>query len=298
MQTAMNTPTSSPTVSPLYKNIPLPPSDTCTEASTRFASPEYMPHTPSPVNYWMPEHEDVMDEHREATEYATFIAARRFTFSLSWAGAIRTNRRANPRGPPLSVCITKPLQILIFNPLMGQVIIQTQPELLQPTALPALTQQQLQWLEEDLRVETLTSTLPPYRSRATMELADDDNIPALDLILEEEDLREETPAPVGPMPRVHLGPGWLCNANKETGSPIFHEYVIDNGLEIIAPYYQLNLNTDSPKLLLTCGRRCTVHSHTLRACKDPYPCPALTCKQRYSFEANQPFSHLVDWALD
>jgi hypothetical protein len=100
------------------------------------------------------------------------------------------------------------------------------------------------------------------------------------------------------MPGVHLGFGWFRNANEETGSPIFHKYVIDDGLEIIAPYYQLDMNTDSPKLLLTRGWRCTVHSHTLRAHKDPYPHPALTCKQRYSFEADQPFSHLMDWALD
>jgi hypothetical protein len=40
------------------------------------------------------------------------------------------------------------------------------------------------------------------------------------------------------------------------------------------------------------------HSRTLRARKDPYPRPALTHKQRYSFEADQPFSRLVDWALD
>jgi hypothetical protein len=41
-----------------------------------------------------------------------------------------------------------------------------------------------------------------------------------------------------------------------------------------------------------------VYSHTLRACKDPYPYPTLTHKQQYLFEANQPFSHLVDWALN
>ena len=41
-----------------------------------------------------------------------------------------------------------------------------------------------------------------------------------------------------------------------------------------------------------------MHSRTLRARKDPYPCPALTRKQCYSFEADQPFSRLVDWALD
>ena len=80
------------------------------------------------------------------------------------------------------------------------------------------------------------------------------------------------------MPGIHPGFGWFRNANEETGSPIFREYVIDDGLEIITPYYQLDMDTDSSKLLLTRGQRCTVHSHTLGARKDPYPHPALTSK--------------------
>jgi len=128
---------------------------------------------------------------------------------------------------------------------------------------------------------------------------DNESVPALALVLEDQDRKEaQTPAPGSPMPGVHPGFSWFCNANEETGSPIFHEYVFDDGLEIIAPYYQLDMDTNSPELLLTRGRRCTVHSRTLRACKDPYPRSALTCKQRYSFEADQPFSCLVDWALD
>jgi hypothetical protein len=87
-----------------------------------------------------------------------------------------------------------------------------------------------------------------------MEIADDESIPALTLILEDEGHKEtHTPAPNGPMPGVHPGIGWFHNANEETGSPIFCEYIINDGLEIIAPYYQLNLDTDSPELLLTHG---------------------------------------------
>jgi hypothetical protein len=130
-------------------------------------------------------------------------------------------------------------------------------------------------------------------------MTDNKSVLALTLVLEDEDREEAcTPAPGGPMLGIHPGFGWFRNANEETGSPIFCEYVIDDGLEIIAPYYQLDMDTNSPKLLLTRGCRCTVHSRTLRARKDPYPCSALTCKQRYSFEADQPFSRLVDWALD
>ena len=84
------------------------------------------------------------------------------------------------------------------------------------------------------------------------EVVDDKSIPALTLVLEDEDREEaQTPAPGGPAPGVHPGFGWFYNANKETGSPIFYKYVIDDGLKIIAPYYQLNLDTDSSKLLLT-----------------------------------------------
>jgi hypothetical protein len=130
-------------------------------------------------------------------------------------------------------------------------------------------------------------------------VVDNESIPALTLVLEDEDRKEiHTLAPGGPMPGDHLGFSWFCNANEETGSPIFHEYVIDDGLKIIAPYYQLDMDTDSPELLLTHRQQCTIHSRTLQACKDPYPHLALTHKQQYLFEANQPFSRLMDWALD
>jgi hypothetical protein len=131
------------------------------------------------------------------------------------------------------------------------------------------------------------------------EVSDHPFIPALDLDLDHEDREENrTPAPNGPLPGVHLGMGWCCNLNDKTGNPIFAEYLIDGDLEIIAPYFQFDMDSDSPELLLTCGQRCSVHSHTLQACKDPYPRPALMCKQCYSFDADQPFSRLVDWAVD
>jgi hypothetical protein len=70
------------------------------------------------------------------------------------------------------------------------------------------------------------------------EIVDDKSIPALILVLKDEDHKEaHTLAPRGPMLGVHPGFGWFHNANKETGSPIFHKYVIDDGLKIIAPYY-------------------------------------------------------------
>ena len=176
---------------------------------------------------------------------------------------------------------------MIDLPTELQVVIHARPEPAQPAPLPALTQQQLQWLEEDLCPEPHLPTLPSYHSQAVTETADNEPASVLALVLEDEDREEaRTPAPGSPMPGVHPRFGWFRNANEETESPIFREYVVDNGLEIIAPYYQLDMDTDSPELLLTCGRRCTVHSCTLRACKDPYPRPALTYKQRYSFKAD------------
>ena len=162
-----------------------------------------------------------------------------------------------------------------------------------------MTQQQLQWLEEDLCPEPRLLTLPSYHSWAMSEVSDHPSIPALDLVLDHKDREEmHTPAPNSPLPEVHLSVGWHCNINKETGNPIFTKYLIDNNLKIIAPYFQFDMDSDSPKLLLTRGHHCSVHSCTLRAHKDPYPRPALTCKQHYSFDADQPFSHLVDWAME
>jgi hypothetical protein len=248
-----------PTPSPTPALIPLPPSDTRMVASTRVTSPIYMPRTPSPVDYWMPENEDIQGNMGTAAEHAAFVAAHCFTFGLSWSGAICMNRGTDPRTPlplPVHILATRLSQTGMNNlPTELQVIIQTQPEPAQPALLPALTQQQLQWLEEDLRAEMPVPTLPSYHSCPTTETMDDKSIPALALVLKDKDCKEaHTPAPGGPMPGVHPGFGWFHNANEETRSPIFREYVIDNGLKIVAPYYQLDMDTDSPELLLTRGR--------------------------------------------
>ena len=107
-----------PTPSPTPALIPLPPSDTCTVASIRVTSPDYMPHTPSPVNYWMPEDEDIQGDMGTAAEHAAFVAVCRFTFRLSWFRAIRLNRRTNPRAPlplPARILATRLLQTGMIN---------------------------------------------------------------------------------------------------------------------------------------------------------------------------------------
>jgi hypothetical protein len=211
-------------------------------ASTRVASPDYMPRTPFPINYWMPKDKDIQGNMGTTAEHTTFVAAQRFTFRLSWSRAIRINRGTNPRASlplPVHILATQLLQTGIINlPTELQVVIRTQPEPHQSAPLPALTQQQLQWLEEDLRQEPHLLTLPFYHSHTMTETIDNESILALALVLEDKDYEEaRTPAPGGPMPGIHPGFSWFHNANEETGSPIFHEYVVDNRLEIIAPYY-------------------------------------------------------------
>jgi hypothetical protein len=79
------------------------------------------------------------------------------------------------------------------------------------------------------------------------EVSDHPSILALNLVLDHKDHEEaHTPAPNGPMPGVHPGIGWHRNLNKETGSPIFIEYLIDDNLEIVTPYFQFSMDSDSP----------------------------------------------------
>jgi hypothetical protein len=102
----------------------------------------------------MPEDEDIQGDMGTAAEHAAFMAARQFTFGLLWSGAIYMNRGTDPRAPlplPVRILVTRLSQTGMINlPTELQVIIRTQPEPAQPTPLPALTQQQLQWLQEDL----------------------------------------------------------------------------------------------------------------------------------------------------
>jgi hypothetical protein len=106
--------------------------------------------------------------------------------------------------------------------------------------------------------------LPFYHSWAMSEISDHLSIPALNLVLNHKGCEEaHTPAPNGLMLGVHSGIGWHRNLNKETGIPIFVEYLINDNLEIIALYFQFDMDLDSPKLLLACGHCCSVHSQTL-----------------------------------
>jgi hypothetical protein len=110
--------------------------------------PLFTCHAPSPVNYWMPEDEDIQGDMGTAAKHTAFVAAHRFTFGLSWSGAIRMNRGTDPRASlplPVRILVTQLSQTRMIDlPTELQVIIRTQPEPAQPAPLPALTQQQLQ----------------------------------------------------------------------------------------------------------------------------------------------------------
>jgi len=75
----------------------------------------------------MPKDEDIQGDMGTTTEHAAFVAARRFTFGLSWSGAIRMNRGTDPRAPlplPVHILATQLLQTRMINlPTELQVII-------------------------------------------------------------------------------------------------------------------------------------------------------------------------------
>jgi hypothetical protein len=69
------------------------------------------------------------------------------------------------------------------------------------------------------------------------------------------------------------------------------------GLET-APFIRYDFDTDSPELLATHGRGCSVHSSFLHARPKPYELPTLTKKERFLFRMDEPFSPLLDQAVE
>ena len=106
----------------------------------------------------------------------------------------------------------------------------------------------------------------------------------------------ETPSPTGSQPGVNPGPGWQLNSRD--GGPRPEVLIPDeNHGTQIAPYILYDMDTESPEILATRGRGCTVHSRPLRACADPYPRPVFTRKQEFLFSRDEAFTPLVDRAL-
>jgi hypothetical protein len=116
------------------------------------------------------------------------------------------------------------------------------------------------------------------------------------MIVEDDDDETHISLPE-PLPGFHPGVGWLVNHNEDWNAPMFQDLITDGLVETIAAFYCYDFDTTSPKLLLTRGCHCSVHSRPLHACADPYPRPALTKKQEFAFAPDQPFTRLVDHTI-
>ncbi len=85
----------------------------------------------------------------------------------------------------------------------------------------------------------------------------------------------QTPLPTRPQPGVHLGPGWERNQNARGVQYMF--LIPDEGEgQEVAPFIQVDSDTDYPELMATHSHGCNVHTRALRAKPNPYPCPQLT----------------------
>jgi hypothetical protein len=251
--------------------IPLPAPDTHTVASTRWGTPEYVPRTPSPQAPWRPTTADINGDHAQAAEHAAFIVNRGVMYGLSLPTSILANHNATIRGPRSD---TPPLPV----PAPA------------PHAPMVLTTLQLQWMQEDLWVETpLPSPAPAYQSVAPSYYA-----PSMIIEEDNDDTRISSPEP---LPGFHPGVGWLVNHNEDWNAPMFQDLITDGLVETVTAFYKYDFDTTSPELLLTRGPHCPVHSRPLHAHANPYPRPALTKKQDFTFAPDQPFTRLVDHAV-
>jgi hypothetical protein len=79
-----------------------------------------------------------------------------------------------------------------------------------------------------------------------------------------------------------------------------HDVIIPVGLEDeeAAPFFRYDFDIGSPELLTTRGRNCHVYARFLHARPRPYPCKALTKRQRLLFHPQERHTPLVDRALD
>ena len=100
-------------------------------------------------------------------------------------------------------------------------------------------------------------------------------------------------------PYAHPGPDWVVNL---TNKGITHDEQIPTDEhseeEEIAPFYSYDFATDSPELLLTRGRNHRVHSRPLYARACPYHVPLFTRQEHLLFYHGQPYTPLMDAALD
>ena len=109
-----------------------------------------------------------------------------------------------------------------------------------------------------------------------------------------------TPEPdIRPTPYAHPGPDWVVNLTNEG---ITHDERIPTDEhseeEEITPFYSYDFATDLPELLLTRGHNHRVHSCPLYAQACLYNVPLFTRQKCLLFYHGQPYTPLMDAALD
>src|SRR6266478_3800860 len=65
----------------------------------------------------------------------------------------------------------------------------------------------------------------------------------------------------------------------------------------VAPFVQVDSDTDYPELMATRGHGCNVHTRALQAKPNPYPCPQFTWKEEFFFQDHKSFTPLVNQAI-
>jgi len=116
------------------------------------------------------------------------------------------------------------------------------------------------------------------------------------LVATQTEADQQTPSPTGPQPGIHPGPRWECN--QTTGGIQYMFLILDEGEgQEVAPFIQVDGDTDYPELMATQGHGCNVHTRALHARPNPYPCPQFTCKEEFFFQDHESFTPLVDRAI-
>ncbi len=106
----------------------------------------------------------------------------------------------------------------------------------------------------------------------------------------------QTPSPTGPQPGIHPRPRW--EHNQTTGGIRYMFLIPDEGEgQEVAPFIQVNSDTDYPELLATHGQGCNIHTKALCAKPNPYPHPQFTCKEEFLFQDYKLFMPLVNRAI-
>ena len=129
------------------------------------------------------------------------------------------------------------------------------------------------------RVSVLVYSPPPpgYCPHSPTPLIEDitELMMARALVAAQTEANRQMLSPTGPQPGVHPGPGWERNQNA--GGIRYMFLIPDEGEgREVAPFIQVDGDTDYPELMATQGRRCNIHTRALQATPNPYPCPRFT----------------------